>query len=174
MEDSVTLEGGALVINGAGASALIEAGLGEPLGANSVRLEALEGVYALLRERVISSDAPELIRRLSDSRPDFWALYAVFSDLANQGKRVSFDSEADAILQREGEKRSYLVLSVDTPMTLADIIARASKFEEVGWTPVLAIVDEHGTPIYYSVSSRPPSIERSVRAQDAAEGRPDS
>jgi tRNA splicing endonuclease len=146
-----------LVVSGAFASQLISSGYGSPRKDSAVEISSVEAVYLILKNKLQLPDNEAVLKKLASARRDFWSVYAIYSDLANQGKKLAYDYETGAIIQREGEKRGYIPLGVDTPMTLKGLMNRAKQFEEVGWVPVLAIVDEHGTPTYYSLDTTPPT-----------------
>jgi tRNA splicing endonuclease len=146
-----------LVVGGTLASQLINLGYGTPRGDSTVEISSVEAAYLMLKNKLQLPNSETVLKKLASTRHDFWSIYAIYSDLTNQGKKLAYDYETGAIIQKEGEKRGYIPLGVDTPMTLRGLMNRAKQFEEVGWVPVLAIVDEHGTPTYYSLDTRPPT-----------------
>jgi len=148
-------------------STLLNSGFGTPRG-SGVELGEMEAVYLILRGRIEVDNPEEIIKTLSSRKRGFWTVYAVFADLSNQGKKIFYDDELGIILQREGEKMVYIPLSLDKPMTLKNLLARAKTYVERSWTPVLAIVDEHGTPTYYSVDTRPPSKELLISGEEGS------
>jgi hypothetical protein len=139
-------------------SALINAGFGTPRG-QAVVLDDLEAVFLIFRGKLEVDNPEDTIRKLSARRKGFWTVYAVYADLCGQGKKLFYDGELGVVLQKEGEKIVYIPLSLDKPMTLKKVFSKSQRYVDGGWTPVLAIVDEHGTPTYYSVDTRPPSRE---------------
>ncbi|MEM3799193.1 MAG: hypothetical protein QXH56_03765 [Thermoprotei archaeon] len=154
----IELTPGGLLVGPPLSSTLLNSGFGTPRG-TSVELGEVEAVYLILRGRIEVGNPEEIVKALSSRKRGFWTVYAVFADLSNQGKKLFYDDEKGIILQREGEKMVYIPLSLDKPMTLKTMLAKASTYVEMNWTPVLAIVDEHGTPTYYSLDTRPPSKE---------------
>lgn len=148
-----------VLIKGQLANALINQGFGEPAGASRIRVNSFEGVYLIFRDRLVVRDKKDIVDTLSRGRRDFWTVYHVYSDLLDQGKKVTFDERTGCIMQKEGEKRGYIPLSSDDPLTPTGIYDKARVLEELGWVPILAIVDEHGTPAYYSTDTSKPSAE---------------
>jgi tRNA splicing endonuclease len=148
-----------VIVRGPIASSIINAGFGTPLSGLAVELNPLEAVYLILKKKLLAEDAQELVKTLSSTLKDFWSIYSIYADLTDQGKKVAYDDELGCILQIKGEKRGYVPLSYDRPLTLKALVEKAKKLEELGWIAVLAIVDEHGTVTYYSVNTRPPSLE---------------
>jgi len=146
-------------IEGQLADTLLGQGFGEPAGASRIRVNSFEGVYLVFRDRFAVKDKKAVINALSQGRKDFWTVYHVYSDLLDQGKKITFDERTGCIMQKEGEKRVYIPLSSDDPLTPTGIHDKAKALEELGWAPVLAIVDEHGTPAYYSADTKKPSVE---------------
>lgn len=139
-------------------STLLNDGFGSPKGA-CAELGEIEAVYLVLQGRLDTENPDLFVKTLSSRRKGFWTIYSVYSDLRSQGRKVHYDDELGVLLQKEGEKTVYIPLSVDKPMTLKSMFAKAKRYVEAGWTPVLAIVDEHGTPTYYSIDISPPSKE---------------
>jgi len=146
-------------------STLLNSGFGSPKG-SCVELAEMEAVYLILKGKMEVEDPDGFIKTLSSRRKGFWTVYSVYADLANQGKKISYDDQIGVILQKEGEKRVYIPLSLDKPMTLKSLVSKAKTYVETGWTPVLAIVDEHGTPTYYSIDTRPPSKQSLSEDED--------
>lgn len=139
-------------------STLLNSGFGSPKG-GQVELGEIEAVYLILQGKIEVEDPDAIVKTLSSRRKGFWTVYSVYADLRSQGKKVQYDDELGVLLQKEGEKMVYIPLSLDKPMTLKAMLEKAKRYVEDGWTPVLAIVDEHGTPTYYSIDIRPPSKE---------------
>ncbi|MEM3670758.1 MAG: hypothetical protein QW767_03330 [Thermoprotei archaeon] len=165
MEPTVRFTEHGVSVEGPLASTIVNEGFGTPTQ-RGVELDWLEAMYLLQKGKLgISADA-ETTGRISSSNRDFWNLYAVFQDLLSQGQKVVFDERSGGLVARTGEKRGYITLSSEAPLTVEILRVKAEKFLRAGWTPLLAIVDDHGTPTYYRADTKPPAPDRGSATEE--------
>lgn len=157
MNSNYRLLSDGVFVGGAEASGLINEGFGTPV-AGGVELDPLEALYLIQRDKIKLPADRDTLAALSSMRSSYWNVYAVYQDLASQGKKVKVEDE-NTLRLSEGDKLGFIPLSFDQPLTVENLKKRISKITLAGWTPVLAIVDDHGTPTYYSVEIGAPSLE---------------